>query len=175
MVCQIRQQKIQMNNESTCCVCAGKAYQIYTDFLDCLKSPFLLIVRLYWGWQFFVAGKGKLVDLEKVAGYFQELGIPFAKLNALMAGSTEMVGGLLLLLGLESRLVSVPLAFVMLVAYATAEQEVLKNLFSDPDAFVTAAPFQFLFAVLLVLVFGPGKFSLDACITWKRKNKNKKL
>ena len=48
------------------------------------------------------------------------------------------------------------------VAYATTEQEALHALTSDPDKFVTAAPFLFLLASLIVLVFGPGKLSLDA-------------
>ena len=52
----------------------------------------------------------------------------------------------------------------MIVAYATTEQDALKALFSDPDKFVTATPFEFLFAAVIVLVFGPGKFSLDYLI-----------
>ena len=52
----------------------------------------------------------------------------------------------------------------MLVAYLTAENEALHAFFSDPDKFVSATPFQFMFAALLVLIFGPGAFSLDRWI-----------
>lgn len=126
-----------------------------------LPDPLLLAMRLYWGWQFFQTGKGKLMNLEGTTEFFAELGLPFAKLNAIMAGSTECFGGLFLLLGLFSRVTSVPLIFTMLVAYGTAHIEEVKGMFSDPDAFVTAAPFLFLLASVIVFTFGPGKFSID--------------
>ncbi len=127
-----------------------------------LPDPLLLIMRLYWGWQFFQTGKGKLMNLDKTASFFMELGIPLPKLNALMAGGTECFGGLLLLAGLASRLAAVPLIFTMIVAYLTAEREAVTGLFADPDAFVSAAPFLFLLAALIVFTFGPGRFSVDA-------------
>jgi putative oxidoreductase len=142
-----------------------RAYRAYVNLLSKLQSPFLLILRLYWGWQFFLAGKGKLMNLDRTAGFFQSLNIPMPKLNAIMAGSTECFGGLLLLLGLGSRIITVPLAFTMLVAYWTADRDKVTGIFQNPDAFVTAAPFLFLLTVLIVLIFGPGKFSVDALIS----------
>ena len=131
------------------------------------KSPLLLAVRLYWGWQFFTAGKGKLLDLPATAGFFKELGIPLPMANAVLAASTECFGGLLLLLGLASRITAIPLIVTMIVAYLTADIDVVKGIFSDPDAFVSASPFLFLFASLLVLVFGPGAFSIDRLLARK--------
>lgn len=129
-----------------------------------LQPILLLIIRGWWGWSFFLTGKGKLLNLEKTTGFFTELGLPLPKLNAIMAGSTECLGGLLLLLGLGSRLVSVPLMFTMIVAYATADKEALQSIFSDPDKFTGAAPFLFLLASVIVFAFGPGKLSLDALL-----------
>jgi putative oxidoreductase len=130
-------------------------------WLQCL---FLLVIRLYWGWSFFETGKGKLMNLDKTTAYFAELNLPLPKLNALLAGSTECFGGLLLLVGLGSRLVSLPLIFTMIVAYATADSEALHAIFSDPDKFTSATPFLFLFAVVIIFLFGPGKLSLDALL-----------
>ena len=65
------------------------------------------------------------------------------------------------MLGLGSRLVSVPLMFIMIVAYAKADKEALAAIFSDPDKFVSAAPFQFLRASVIVFAFGAGKIALD--------------
>ena len=127
-----------------------------------LQSPLLLIIRLFWGWSFVQAGWGKLTHLDKTAAFFTDLHLPMPRLNALAAGSTECIGGLLLLLGLFARPASVPLIFTMLVAYVTADSEALHAIFSDTDKFTGAAPFLFLFAALLVLGFGPGRFSLDA-------------
>jgi putative oxidoreductase len=53
----------------------------------------------------------------------------------------------------------------MVIAYLTTEQAALKVLYSDPDKFVSAAPFQFMLTALIVLIFGPGCFSLDALLT----------
>jgi putative oxidoreductase len=129
-----------------------------------LQSPLLLVIRLYWGWQFAQTGWGKLTHLDRTAGYFESLNIPLPKVNAIMAGGTECAGGVLLALGLLARPASVPLIFTMLVAYWTADREALMAIGSDPDKFVTAAPFLFLLASLVVLAFGPGKLSLDALL-----------
>lgn len=122
----------------------------------------LLIMRLFWGWQFFQTGKGKLMNLDRTAGFFASIDIPLPKVNAVMAGTTEMVGGVLLMLGLASRLVSVPLIFVMMIAYWTADREAVQALFSDPDKFTAATPFLFLLTCVIIFTAGPGKLSLDA-------------
>lgn len=132
-----------------------------------LQPVLLLVIRGWWGWSFFLTGKGKLTHLEKTTAFFTDLNLPLPKLNAIMAGSTECFGGLLLLLGLGSRLVSVPLIFCMLVAYATADKEALAAIFSDTDKFTSAAPFLFLLASVIVFAFGPGKISLDAALSKK--------
>jgi len=55
----------------------------------------------------------------------------------------------------------------MFVAYWTADHEALVSIFSDPDKFYGASPYTFLFAAVLILIFGPGTFSLDALIAKK--------
>jgi putative oxidoreductase len=139
-------------------------YRLFAKCASWLQPMVLLVVRLYWGWQFFQAGWGKFKDLTKPTEYFSSLGIPFPMLNATIVATTECVGGLLLLVGLASRLASIPLTITMIVAYATAEREALQSIFSDTDKFLESAPFLFLFATVLVLAFGPGVFSLDYLI-----------
>ena len=55
----------------------------------------------------------------------------------------------------------------MTVAYLTADFEAVSNIFSDPDKFVKADPFPFLLTALIVLIFGPGRFSVDALLKWR--------
>ncbi len=131
-------------------------------FSSSLQSPFLLAVRLYWGWQFMQTGWGKLTDINKVIGFFIDLGIPAPALNAYFVSALEFGGGIFLILGLGSRLIAAPLAIDMLVAYITADREALLSIISAPDKFSAAAPFTFLMASLIVLIFGPGRASLDA-------------
>ncbi len=142
----------------------SKIDDLVTTLGGWLQPLLLLLIRGWWGWSFFLTGKGKLTHLEKTTAFFTELNLPLPKLNAIMAGSTECFGGLLLLLGLGSRLVSVPLIFTMIVAYATADKEALQSIFSDTDKFTGATPFLFLLACVIVFAFGPGKISLDALL-----------
>jgi len=133
-------------------------------YFDYLRSPLLLILRLFIGWQFFITGKGKLEHLDRVTQFFSSLGIPMPHLNAMFVGTLEMVGGLLLLIGLASRLIAVPLTINMIVAYLTADREAVLNVFSNPDGFTQAEPFLFLLVSAIVLAFGPGAFSVDELI-----------
>jgi putative oxidoreductase len=61
-----------------------------------LQSPFLLLVRLYWGWQFIETGWGKMNNIPKVTTFFTSLGIPFPGLNAHFIAGLEFLGGILL-------------------------------------------------------------------------------
>jgi putative oxidoreductase len=126
-----------------------------------LQSPFLLAVRLYWGWQFMQTGWGKLTDIGKVIGFFTDLGIPAPAANAYFVSALEFGGGTLLILGLGSRLIALPLVIDMLVAYIAADREALFSFLSNPDKFTAAAPYTFLIASLLILIFGPGMISVD--------------
>jgi putative oxidoreductase len=108
-----------------------------------------------------------LLDLEKPTQFFQSLGIPFPHQQAILVGVTECVGGLFLLVGLASRLIAVPQMILLTVAYLTADVDRFKMIFSDPDKFLAADEFLFLFAVVLVFVFGPGRFSFDWLFTKK--------
>ncbi len=133
------------------------------------QHPFLLAVRLYFGWQFFQTGLGKLQDISKVVDYFTSLGIPAPALNAHFIAWLETGGGILLMLGLGSRLIALPMAIDMIVAYVKADNEALHSVISEPDKFTAAAPYNFLFVFLLILFLGPGFFSLDTLIRWFTK------
>lgn len=126
-----------------------------------LQSPFLLAVRLYWGWQFAQTGWGKMHNIAKITAFFTTLNIPLPGLNAHFIAGLEFFGGILLILGLGSRLVGFLLAANMLVAYWTADRDALASIFSDPGKFYVADPFTFLFASLIVLIFGAGFLSVD--------------
>ena len=128
------------------------------------QAPLLFALRVYFFWQLFLAGRGKLFNIGRTAEFFSSLNIPLPIMNAILAGATECIGGLLLVVGFASRLTAIPVAFTMIVAYITADYEALTSIFSEPDKFVAAAPFPFLLAALVVLAFGPGALSIDALI-----------
>jgi len=162
-------------NGGQCSVCIFRcAYGRLVQAANYLQSPLLLALRLYWGWGFFETGKGKLMNPEKVTQFFQSLHIPFPAFNVYLAGGTECFGGLLLLIGLGSRLISLPLIFVTIIAYLTAEIDTVKHIFSDPDKFVSADPFLFMLVGVIVLAFGPGVFSVDWLIGRRRRSGSEK-
>jgi len=143
-------------------VATGRTLHVrLVNLLNYLQSPFLLFVRLYWGWQFCQTGWGKLQDISKPIGFFTDLGIPFPVFNAWFISLLEGFGGILLIVGLASRLISIPLLIDMVVAYVVADREALLSIFSNPDKFYAAAPYTFLIASLIIMIFGPGVFSID--------------
>jgi putative oxidoreductase len=142
-----------------------KLYGLLVTGCCSLQSPFLLLVRLYWGFQMMQTGWGKLHSLAKVTDYFTSLGVPLPGLTTPFIVCLEFVGGILIMLGLGSRLVALLLTCDMIVAYIAGDREALFSIFSDPDKFYAAAPYTFLIAFLIVLIFGAGRVSLDALLT----------
>jgi putative oxidoreductase len=84
---------------------------------------------------------------------------------AVFISCVELFGGLFLALGLLSRVASLVLTVNLIMAYVIGDREALLSIFSDPDKFTAAAPYVFLVASLIVLLFGPGIFSLDALLS----------
>ncbi len=142
-----------------------KVYQRFFEGVDfLLQSPFLLAVRLYWGWQLVQSGWGKLHHLQNVTEYFTTLNLPVPAQMALAISCLEFFGGIFLAVGLLSRLTALALTVNMIMAYVTGDREALQSIFSDPDKFYAAAPYVFLIASLIILIFGPGKLSLDTLL-----------
>jgi putative oxidoreductase len=139
-------------------------YGRFFDLVSYLQSPFLLLVRLYWGWQLIESGWGKLHHLDKVTEFFGSLNLPMPAETALAISSLEFFGGIFLAIGLLSRLTALVLTINMVMAYVTADREALLSIFSDPDKFYAAAPYTFLIASLVILIFGPGKIAVDSLI-----------
>src|SRR5713101_1585372 len=119
-------------------------YAWFVRAANLLQAPFLLAVRLYWGWQLGVSGWGKLHNLPKVTEFLAGLNLPMPAQMAVFISCVEFFGGIFLALGLASRVTALGLAVNMIMAYVTADREALLSFFSDPDKFIAAAPFAFL-------------------------------
>ena len=140
------------------------AYEVLIKTASSLQSFFLLVVRLYWGWQFAQTGWGKLQHLPKVTNFFATLGIPAPAFSAVAISWLELIGGIGLALGSGSRFWGLLLAGDMFVAYLTASRQNLLAIFSDPGKFYGDDAYTFFFASVLILVFGPGKFAVDVLL-----------
>lgn len=133
-------------------------HQAFERFLPHIQSVVLLFVRVTCGWSFFLTGKGKLSHLDATAEFFASLSLPAPHAHAMFVGALEMTGGLFLLGGFFTRMISVPLAATMVVAYATAHRE---EAFVSLSDFTDQAPFSFLVATLVCVAFGAGRLSID--------------
>jgi putative oxidoreductase len=124
-----------------------------------------LVARITLGVLFVSTGWGKVHDLERVANFFTELGIPMPHVNAALVSFVELVGGGLLLLGLASRLSALPLLASMAVAILTAQRE---NVHGLPDLF-GLVEWTYLALLLWIALAGPGKASLDHLLVTKKR------
>lgn len=143
---------------------AGRCYTVATERLTPGQDIFLLLIRLYWGWQLVGAGWGKLTNVSAAARFFEEIGIFWPKFNAVVSGCGELFGGLLLIVGLATRLAALMLVFNMAVAFLTAHMGDARAIIGEPSRFITSPPFTFLMASLIVVLFGPGFLALDTLV-----------
>ncbi len=102
--------------------------------------------------------------LQNVTDYFTTLNLPMPAQMAVAISCLEFFGGIFLALGLLSRLTALVLTVNMIMAYVIGDREALHSIFSDPDKFYAAAPYTFLIASLIILIFGPGKIGLDTLL-----------
>jgi putative oxidoreductase len=118
------------------------------------------LARLTLGVVFVGTGWGKVHGLDKVTAFFAELGIPAPGFNAVLASTAELGCGLLLLIGLASRLAAIPLIATMAVAILTAKRAEIHGL---PDL-LGFEEWTYIVLGAWLLVAGPGPLSLDHLI-----------
>ncbi len=132
-------------------------YPITKNILSQGQGISLLLARLAVAYGFYEPAMTKWADIDSVAQWFGSIGIPFPTLNAYMAASTEILGVVLLTLGLFTRLISLPLIIIMIVAITTVH---LGNGFSAGNNGFEIPLYYMLFLALFASM-GAGKFSLD--------------
>ena len=109
--------------------------------------PLLLFtIRFVWGVSFAITGWGKLQALPKTAAFFASLHIPAPLFHSYLVGGIETLGGVLLILGLASRVSSLLLSGLMLTALFLAHNLSSLSHLHDFPTLVQQAPVSYLFA-----------------------------
>src|SRR5215471_18878109 len=135
-----------------------------------------VILRLMAGGVFFWEGLLKFAYTNQGVGRFTKLGIPFPHFTATFIGGLEIVGGLLLLAGLTTRLIAIPFVVEMIVAILSTK--ISLYLGTSPLPLPPAPPqvgfwavlhevrseYAQMLTVLFLMLNGPGKWSLDAVL-----------
>jgi putative oxidoreductase len=123
-----------------------------------------LVARLAMAGEFIPSGFGKVTDLPRLRANFVELGIPAPALSAAASATTELVCGVLLLVGLGTRFAAAALTVVMTVAILTAK---LPDVHTVGDFFYQPEP-AYVVIFLWLIFAGAGKVSADHWIAGKR-------
>jgi putative oxidoreductase len=122
-----------------------------------------LLGRFAVGMLFVSTGWGKVHDLPKVTHFFESLGIPMPGLNAVVVSYCELVGGSFIVVGLLTRLATIPLIVSMCVAILTAKRSDLHGIFD----LVGFDEFTYLCVLVMIAIIGPGPVSLDHLLVRK--------
>ncbi len=141
--------------------CSTECYKGLKAVGNFIRHFLLLVIRLYWGALFIKAGFMKFMQLGNMADMFSNISIPFPYVAVIVVAIFEIIGGASWILGLFSRLLSIPLIIILVVAYLTAHIDALSSLFTNPKLFTSDAPFLFLYTALVIFCFGAGRISLD--------------
>lgn len=131
-----------------------------------IKEAALLIARLLLGVILFAHGwdKFQITGLEGISGFFESIGVPAAGAAAPIVGAVEIIGGILLILGLFTRVTGAVVALLMLGAAVFAHL--------GAGIFVANGGWELVGAIgagfLAFAAVGAGKWSIDHLIAERR-------
>ena len=120
-----------------------------------------LLMRIVVGYTFMWSGWGKLNNLPQITQNFIEWGVIFPKIMTPFVSGVEFFGGIMLILGLFTRIPAAMLAFTMLVAIKSAKWEAVESL----EALLGFEEATYFGAFLWLAIAGPGAASLDRLLT----------
>ena len=133
-------------------------YNKFVEGTEMLRDIPLLLFRLILAIGFYEPAMMKLKNLSGIAEWFGSMNYPLPGVSAFLAMVTEVLGVVLITLGLGTRVIAIPMMFVMLIAIFTVH---ISNGFAAGDNGFEIPLYYFLMLFALV-VYGPGKISVDS-------------
>lgn len=131
----------------------------------------VILVRIMLGFVFVTEGIQKfLFPLELGAGRFVKIGIPAPEVMGPFVGAVEIIFGILILVGLASRLSALPLLVDMLVAIASTKIPILLQNGFWKMAHEARVDFSMFLGLLFILIVGSGRWSFDS---WYAERQNR--
>ncbi|MGP2655511.1 DoxX family protein [Malaciobacter sp. WC5094] len=118
----------------------------------------LLLLRLFMGGTFLVYAIKKVQGFDNYVVLFSDkLDLPFPMINLYLVMAVEGIGGILLILGVLTRFISIPLIFTMVVAFFLVN---INNGFAASN-FGVEVPLAYISILIVLFAFGSGKISVD--------------
>lgn len=122
------------------------------------SSLAVLVGRVLLSILFIIAGYGKLTAISATAGWFGSIGLPMPTVTTVVVGLVELLGGLAVLVGFQTRIAAVVLALFTLGATAVAHLD-----FSQAgNALMLQKNLAITGGFLLLAILGAGAYSIDA-------------
>ena len=140
-------------------------YRKFVEGTEKLHDVQQLLFRFILVIGFYGPAMMKVKNLEGVAEWFGSMSYPFPMVSAILAMSTEVLGIVLLTLGLGTRIIAIPMMFIMVVAIFTTH---ISNGFAAGDNGFEI-PLYYLLMLFALVVYGSGRFSLDHLLDRKSK------
>ncbi|MEO5325573.1 DoxX family protein [Mesorhizobium sp. CC13] len=122
------------------------------------SSALILAGRVLLSIIFIVAGFAKLTAIAGTAGYFGSLGLPLPTVTTVVVGVVEVVAGLAILVGYQTRIAAIVLALFTLAASAVAHtdlNDMVQMMFLQKNLAIAGGLF-------VLAAVGPGTLSVDA-------------
>ena len=121
------------------------------------NSPVILVARILISILFILAGFGKLTAISATAGWFGSIGLPMPTVTTVVVGLVELLGGISVLVGFQTRIAAIVLAVFTLAATAVAHLD-----FSQAgNALMLQKNLGITGGLLLLAVLGAGAYSID--------------
>lgn len=128
-------------------------------------SNAVLIIRILAGWVFLSEGMQKLLFPESLGvGRFSKIGIPLPSFSAPFVGVIEIVFGVLIIIGLLTRISTIPLLIDICVAIGTTKIPILMAKGIWAAAHESRTDISMLLALVFLLIVGAGPWSMDAIL-----------
>jgi len=136
---------------------------VFLRFGESTAPPAAILVRILVGWVFVSEGIQKFLFPDDLGvGRFMKIGIPNPQFTAPFVGAVEVACGLLLLVGLLTRLATIPLLIDMAVAIVATKIPILLKQGPWPMAHEARTDLSMVFGLLFLLFVGAGPWSLDS-------------
>jgi putative oxidoreductase len=149
-------------------------FSLHPQILPTHSDKTTLLIRLMVGLVFFSEGLQKFILPEiRGAGRFESIGLPSPELLGHFVGFVEILCGLLVLIGLYTRLASVPLLVIMMVAFASTKSEVFIQKGFWELLHGSRTDWSMTLGSLFLLIKGGGKWSIDLLLFTKHQSKIK--
>ncbi len=125
-----------------------------------------LLIRFMVGVVFLSEGIQKfLFPAIRGAGRFEKIGLPEPEILGIFVGSFEVLSGILILIGLFTRLAAIPTLIIMIVAISTTKTDILKNQGIWEMLHAARTVWSMLLGSIFLIIKGGGNWSIDNHIT----------